>query len=61
MAVDKKAHFKAWDPGCTHILGDDKFYFLYAYYGGAEMERKISANRFEAKELWGQAVEWDSF
>lgn len=51
MAVDKKAHFKAWDPGCTHILGDDKFYFLYAYYGGAEMERKISANRFEAKEL----------
>lgn len=41
MAVDKKAHFKAWDPGCTHILGDDKFYFLYAYYGGAEMERKF--------------------
>lgn len=59
MVVDRKVHFKAWDPGGTQVLSDDKVYCLHAYEE-AELERKIHAHGIKAKELWGQVVEWDS-
>lgn len=50
MIVNIKVRSKAWAPEDSHILCNDKVYYLYAHEG-AEKGRKIHVDGIKAKEL----------